>query len=378
MSSLPVPVLRNSPETFTLKEILDSYDPDTFEKATTLFRKPPYQRTLKKPVEWCKALVNSILCGKSIGSIHLSKWVTHFLDEDGQPSSDEYYNMEDGQTRMDACMRFRMGEFDSAWGPFTAPEIAVRFNSYRVATVLIQKAHNRVKDCIYFRALNENFSDLQESTSLTASDRYLSQKACVEHNFEGSSLVNITLELARTQLSEYMKEYCAVRSLDRDTLSKRLAYMIAIVSGSLDPALANLSYYSHVPYLNNTPDDTSWEDKKTEIVATLKQVFRAIRLALEIKPRVKSEHISAYCNLPNYLGPMLTDRSVYPEESTETFKRRWAMCINDCRTAKEDGDKDWLRQNVYKNLADGVIRNCKKEDLESKMIAVRNYYQNLL
>jgi hypothetical protein len=78
------------------------------------------------------------------------------------------------------------------------------------------------------------------------------------------------------------------------------------------------------------------------------------------------------------MGPMLADRHTYPEESPETFARRWAMCINDSRAAKEDGDKEWLRNNVYMDLPTHVIRNCKKEDFESKMIAVRTHYQNLL
>ena len=373
MSSLPAPILRNSPKTFTLGYILDSYDPDSYEKATTLFRKPPYQRVLSKDTEWCKSLVDSILSGKSIGAIHLSKWVNHFLDEDGQPDADEFFNMEDGQTRMDACMRFRNGEFESEWGPFTDPEIAVRFNCYQVPSVLIEKAHNRIKDSIYFCELNKNFSALQDSTALTPSDRYLSQRASPGHKFQGAPLVNITIELASTFSGE-LKEFCGIRTLDRESLSKKLAFIVALVSGSLDLRLANMSYYAHVPTLYDPIPD----DQKRHITTILTQIFGTIQLALNIKPRVKSEHISVYANLPSFIGPMLADRHKNPEESPETFTRRWAMCINDSRSAKEDGDKEWLRNNVYMDLGDGIIRNCKKDDLEAKMSAVRTHYQNLL
>lgn len=373
MSSLPPPILKNSPKTFILGYILDSYDPDSYEKATTLFRKPPYQRLLKKPKEWCKALVDSILSGKSIGAIHLSKWVHHFLDEEGQPDSDEYFNMEDGQTRMDACLRFRNGEFESEWGPFTDPEIAVRFNCYQVPSVLIEKAHNRIKDSIYFCELNHNFSALQESTALTPSDRYLSQRASPEHKFPGAQLVNITIEMAST-FSVELKEFCGIRTLDRESLSKKLAYLVALVSGTLDLNLANTSYYAHVPTLYDPISD----EQKEHIIAKLKRIFETFQLALRLKPRVKNEHISSYANLPSFIGPMLADRHTYPEESQETFTRRWAMCINDSRSAKEDGVKEWLRNNVYMNLGAGIIRNCHKEDLSLKMIAVRTHYQTLL
>ena len=373
LPSLPAPILRNSPKTYTLGYILDSYDPDIYEQATSLFRKPSYQRVLKKSPLWCKDLVDSILSGKSMGAIHLSKWVHSFLDEDGHPLLEEYYNMEDGQTRMDACLRFRAGEFESTWGPYTDPDIAMRFNCYQVPSVLIEKAHNRIKDSIYFKELNQNFCDLQESTALTASDRYLSQQASPDHKFVGAPLVNITMEVAST-FSEELKMYCNIRSLDRDSLSKNLAYLVALVSGSLDLTLANTSYYTHVPTLFDTLSD----DKKRAICMRLKEVFGAIQLALDIKPRVKSEHIVNYSRLPGFMGPMFADRHTYPDESPETFMRRWAMCINDSRKAKENGDKEWLRNTIYKGLGDGVLRNCKKEDFESKMIAVRTHYQNLL
>jgi len=368
---LPAPILRNSPKTFTLGCILDDYDPESYEQATTLFRKPNYQRMLKKDLLWCKDLVDSILFGNSIGAIHLSKWINQFLDPEGQPVIEEFYHMEDGQTRMDALMRFREGEFDSDYGSYTDPEIAMKFNCYQVTSVLIEKAHHRIKDSVYFRELNRNFSALQEGTPLTPNDRYYSQMKSVVHKFPGAPLVNTTIEVATT-FSEDLRNFCNIRYLDHDTLNTKFAYLVALVSGSMDLTLANTSYYAHVPTL----DDAISEDQVRAITAMLTQVFGALQMALDTRPRGKGEHIVNYSRLPSFMGPMLADRHANPDESAETFMVRWASCINDTRKAKGDGDKEWLRNTVYKDLGDGVIRNCKKDDLMSKMEAVRTYYQD--
>ena len=281
--------------------------------------------------------------------------------------------MEDGQTRMDACMRFKKGEFDSKWGPYTDPEIAKRFDCYQVATVLIEKARSRIRDSTYFSELNQNFIDLQEGTPLTASDRYYSQMESPSHNFKGAPLVNTTIKIATT-FSVPLKNYCGIQSLNRENLRKKLAYLVAMVSGPMDLDLSNLSYYAHSIGLYKAIS----ENHVAEITTMLTQVFGALEMALDIKPRVKNEQISCYTNLPSFMGPMFADRHKNPEESPETFMRRWAMCINDSRVAKDKGDKEWLQNTVYKGLGQGVIRNCMKEYLVIKMDAVRTHYQNLL
>jgi len=375
MSSLPAPILKSSPKNFTLGEIIDSYDPETYENATTKYRKPPYQRSLKKPAVWCISLMNSILSGKSIGAIHLSKWFKQFMDEDGHPAVEEYYNMEDGCTRMDACRRFRDGEFESEWGPYTAPEIARRFDCYQVAAVLIEKAHSRTKDSIYFNALNDNFIDLQEGTALTADDRYAAQIESPDHHkFQGAELVNTTIKVANV-FAEQLKSFCNVPSLSRDNqkFRKKLAYLVGLVSGAMDINLANTSYFSHVPQLYKDISEETVQDMTDK----LNKVFGVLTRAIELMPKVKNERIANYSNLPKFIGPMLADLHEHSTESVETFEHRWTSCINDTRRAVRKNDKEWLRVNVYKDLGDGPVRNCKKDDLTSKMNAVRNYYNSV-
>ena len=68
---------------------------------------------------------------------------------------------------------------------------------------MLSKKNSRVRDSDYFRELNDNFSSLQESSSLTASDRYCNLEShgdSYESKFAGlSPLVNLTVNLVKDE-----------------------------------------------------------------------------------------------------------------------------------------------------------------------------------
>lgn len=81
-TTLPRTILSTDAVIRNLGEILKHFDPDSFEKADTKYRKSSYQRNLDKPKIWNQSLVESILAGRSIGAIVMSKW-TEYKTEDG-------------------------------------------------------------------------------------------------------------------------------------------------------------------------------------------------------------------------------------------------------------------------------------------------------
>jgi hypothetical protein len=51
--------------------------------------------------------------------------------------------------------------------------------------------------------------------------------------------------------------------------------------------------------------------------------------------------------------------------------------INEYRKHKENNmEKNWLNDDVYMELSDGYRRNCKKEDFEARLSAVKALWSN--
>ena len=187
------PIIVSEPTTLTIGDILNSYDGPAFENATTTYRKPSYQRAFKQTPAWCRRLCESILQGWNIGCIIISEWTKLFVLGEGELSVEKFYNIEDGQTRIDAFVRFKNGEFTTKFGDYES--LKARFEAYRLIICLQKKAAPRVPDNIYHRQLLENFSLLQEGRPLSDSDRYFVWVRDNENGVTGSPLVNTTLSL---------------------------------------------------------------------------------------------------------------------------------------------------------------------------------------
>ena len=111
------PIIKSAPYSLNIRDILESYDGPSFEKATTTYRKPSYQRAFQQSTAWCRLLCESVLMGWNIGCIIISEWAEFYQlgDEIGHAN---FYNIEDGQTRLDAFVRFKNGEFTTKFGDY--------------------------------------------------------------------------------------------------------------------------------------------------------------------------------------------------------------------------------------------------------------------
>ena len=64
------------------------------------------------------------------------------------------------------------------------------------------------------------------------------------------------------------------------------------------------------------------------------------------------------------------------EEKADVFEC-WETFINEYRKHKEKNtEKNWLNDDVYMELSDGHRRNCKKEDFEARLSAVKAWWSN--
>ena len=370
MASQIVEVLSRNVSAVAMSDILKSVDLDNYEKATTTYRKPPYQRGLKKSEKWGQKLVESMCEGKSIGALHLSAWSKIIIVDGEAPRVDTFFNIEDGQTRLNSCIEFSKGIFDCKYGSYQ--DVRAKFDAYQISVTILSKANPQISDDDYFVELNTNFSHLQEGTPLSASDRFASMYK--SDGYEGSPLVNFTVEIVNHP--SFSKLFQDIMKVDLDCRNKRkeLANMIGLVSGIWKgSAFLNSKYFDHVPILQDVITD---EDKK-RIVEVLNNVQEIIKKALEKKCKYKSEQIaSLFKTTQKFTGCMILDiqRCVTDEEKADVSDC-WVAFINEFRTQKKnDKNNSWLDDEVYQSLAVGHRRNCQKEDFEARLGAVQEWW----
>ena len=132
-----------------------------------------------------------------------------------------YFNIEDGQTRLDAYQRFRNGDFTTRYGNYE--DVSQKFDNYQHSVIMLRKVNALISDTDYFKALQENFSLLQEGTPLSTSDRYWAWFKNDDHNFAGSPIVNYTVELVNEHetFSEYFTTILGVINLSIESSNNK-------------------------------------------------------------------------------------------------------------------------------------------------------------
>lgn len=386
VTRLPERILSKSADVKLLGDILADFNPDDYAQATTKYRKPSYQRGLNKSTVWNQSLVRSVLEGKAIGGVVMSKWEKAELNDQNEPTYTKYFNIEDGGTRLGALKKFYDGKFTTEYGNIENEDVRKVFCDYRVAVELLEKTNDSTRDSRYFKELCTNFSLLQEGTPLTASDRYAAWAADEEFKFEGSPIVNFTIE--QVDQNNIYENCFGLKNIDpRGKGRKNLAKGVALISGMFfGPQYANAQYFLHVPILNATLS----VDAKTKFFIVSNLISKVIK-HIQIKlPRWSNERFTGiFQNTAKFTGAMIADiYDAYPnqipqDDSLNTFaneyKERWTKLINTWRSqiqtisrAKAD---EWLETVVYNDLDTANKRNSLEENLRQRMLAVRQWAQ---
>ena len=386
VTNLPERKLSKTAVVMMLGDILKDFEPDRFEKADSKYRKPSYQRGIKKSKDWNQSLVCSILEGKAIGGIVMSKWSRVEMDENNTPSLIEYYNIEDGGTRLGALKKFYDGDFETKYGKIDKEDVKERFLDYRVAVELLEKERTTPpqRDSIYFEELCKNFSLLQEGTPLTASDRYAANVAETDFNFSGSPIVNFTVEQIRSH--EHYKSCFGLFDVGpRGANRKKLATSVAVVSGmTFGPKFANTQYFLHLPILSIELSD----EKKTKFAIVKQLIIQTIKSIENALPKWSNERFTGYfTKCAKFTGSMIADiYDKFPNEIVQDddfktfaceFNTRWTSLVNQWReVVQSDRTRadEWLETEVYQHLDTANKRNCLEVNLRQRMLAVRSWY----
>ena len=372
VKALPRQILSKNAICFYLKDIMESFEPEEYDKSTAKFRKPSYQRGIKKSAEWNSDLINSILEGKAIGGIVMSKWL-RIVEKNGSSVVDEFYNIEDGGTRLGACKKFIDGECTSDYGDYKG-DVKEKFDNYKVAVEMLEKSDNCENNDNYFKELCKNFSWLQEGTPLTANDRYAANSKDTTFNYSGSDIVNYTIALSKEQMFKDVFELGTVGS--SATNRTKLAVAISIVSGAMwGPKYANIQYAKHIDILYNTISQAE-KDKCIEVLTCIQNV--KIQLLKDRPMGEKEKFKSNFNNTAKFVGSMIADLyDVRPDGLSESYKNefetRWVKLINHWRSLEKTQAEEWLEKVVYNNLSVAHKRNSLEQDLYARMKAVKQW-----
>jgi len=356
---IPKPVLSTKPTVLTILNILLSYDPDKMEKAKTKYRKPSYQRTQSREKSWCVNLVESIIEGKHIGSLTLSSWTTITKDNSGRQVIEGFYNVEDGQTRLDALKRFKQGEYSTKYGNYD--NLKNIFDSYSLSITEISKADFNITDSEYFEELNENFSRLQDGRDLKVSDRYWAWCKDEDNNFAGSPLINYSLEIF-SEFEHDFKETMNVDYIKKDhRYREHITGLVSLVSGSLwGSEYSNRSYFKHVPVINKDISNEVKEDCRNK----LRTLFTIIKRVYSEKIAEKGEPKKTMFFNGNKITPLIIEDLHMGSIENE----KWVSVINEYRDNKDFFD------SVFEGLSDGQRRNYQKKDISLKLDKINEWW----
>jgi hypothetical protein len=143
----------------------DQFDPNDRVGSQKTYRVPEHQRYPSWSQVNKERLVDSVMANWIIGQITLTKH--------NEPGGEEYFNVQDGQTRMGALQEFVMDEFPwngKLYSEMTAEERA-RFNNYTVQLDIFKKERT-MSQTDFNRVICEIFERLNSGKPLTDNDKY--------------------------------------------------------------------------------------------------------------------------------------------------------------------------------------------------------------
>lgn len=349
MEAIPTKVLQATTKQERLVVILSTYDPDNYKTAVTEYRAPSYQRGLKKRVPWCIKLVESILENKCIGSITLSKWSEMKSQADGPEIPVRWSNVEDGLSRLKACVRFRKEEFVTKYGGYA--DVQETFDNYMLGIIEIKKYNEATTDKEFFAALLQNFSLLQEGTPLSSADRYWAQMAADSQGFRGSALVNFTLEMVDEMFPSRFHKYCGVSKDWKKTSKSKIVDLVAICSGCMDASKCSGTFFAHCEMMHidyEIPD-------RDEAIRRLTLFFHALDEVYKVMSLRNKETTNHFLKPQPFVSAMFLH--IENGVNDKLFVGTWVPFFNKCRSLKQKRLTTFIDE-IFNGLKNSEKHNC--------------------
>lgn len=369
---IPTPIFQKISGTIPLSDVLNDVELTLFEKATTKYRKPSYQRFSCVDTQWEINFIESFLLGKAIGTFMTSRW-SKMIQRHGECAYlDEWLNIEDGQTRMTALINYKEGKFTTKYGSYIKNKEF--FEKQTIMILKLEKTTPRITDTEYHTALRDNFQLLNiTSNALSDSDQYWSCFRSVEEDYSGSPLVNHTVDIVNSEtFSSDFQSFMGFDRLDNRNADsrKKLASAISIIALAWKGlSHGQASYASQSSIINTAITDEELDNIKD----SLTMLFEILKQVEHEKTRGSNEKFKSYFSTTQkFVGPILYDISLKTYTS-EQLAHKWVTVINYCRSWY-DGVTSCMKIEFYSELGDGKVRNSTSNDFVARIDAINKWY----
>ena len=286
------------------------------DNSDLLFRIPEHQRFPCWNKDKKQKLVDSVLNNYPIHSIICSK---HYDICDTKVK--EYYDIEDGQTRLSILQSYFNGDFTNEHGYYfgdLSRSSQRILENYEVSIEIITIDDDN-EDVIH-----DIFDRLQMGQPLKDCDKFW--------NWKDTPLVKYALELINTKVLDTYMGTCKFSSEKRDRLSDIVGLVSLIIHWDiLNMEYINNSFKSHY---KNIKKDISPNDKD-KVQKFIEYYFYIIDECYRIYPKVKNEKKKKFYNICNDLGLVLYD---YFQNNHVNLDIRKDMWINYFITSRKNKD----------------------------------------
>lgn len=275
IQSNKMPVIREQ----TARSLIDlvspaQFDPNNRVGSQKTYRVPEHQRYPSWPQANKVRLVESVMLNYPIGQITLTK------HNDPTQDGEEYFNIQDGQTRMGALQEFVMDMFPwdgKLYSELTADDRA-RFNNY-VVQLDIFKKERIMSQAEFDGIICEIFERLNSGKPLTDNDKYWNRK-------ETPAMQLLSRLKNSSEFGPLIRKYMWP-NLGGGKGRSGLNHFIGLILGLINarPECISTSFMQNGPVLMNTAVDEAGEGRVTDFLrwyfGLLTDVFQFTELSVK-------------------------------------------------------------------------------------------------
>lgn len=319
------------------------------------YRVPEHQRWPSWPLHYKVALVDTIFKDYPIGALILS---THTDGTSlGSGVHQQFYDIEDGQTRMAALQDYVLGKYkwnDKLYSELTHEERA-EFNSYSVRVDVIEPGVG-MTDTDYKAHIADMYERLNSSKPLSDNDRY--------HNRQSTQVLQFLNRLKiSTAFGDNIRKYCWASVGEGKTYGNLKEFVGIILSVALmQPTCITTSYAQNGPILIRTEIG---EVEEARVSAFFRWYFTILDSALRYVTRPKR----IYGKLSGICGLMMCDW-IQGGAVGGAHDEMWRQYV------KIQNSREHFERRIFADLADGAARNTTAVAINTRILTVLAAYES--
>jgi Protein of unknown function DUF262 len=331
-----------------LHMVLDNFDPNESRNlGTKRYRTPPYQRFDSWSIKTKQNLIDTVLQYAPLPVF----FVTSHAEVSAGGNIQQYFNIQDGQTRLSTLYNFMQNKFQAEDRRFfndLSDEERARFRNYPIMLIISEK-NPEISDREFEEILAERFERVNSGKSLSDNDKF--------HARLGTPVMRLVTSLRSSpEFGMLLKKYCWSK-LGMGTTRPGLKEMAAIIMSVInkDSNFITTSYSLNGQRMVTT--EVGAEDIE-RVSSFLRWYFDSIELAI---PNVAKPKSAIFNKIPSILGMMLFDWIEHPGATRDAM---WISFI------KETHDHKNFSKTLFASLNDGDRRCATIGAFNAKFTAV--------